>query len=515
MLPPVRVDRDSDDVIGAVRRAVGAEALFEAREGFTLTGIRTLPGARDPDERGAAPGERGTALPTILSARSNGDFLISTGSGEDASTRGFDGRDAWIADGRGVTRAVDLGSRETLLLDGWLRSQLWLAPGHQGLEVKLARGTPSDGAIRFEVRRPGEHVAAIVLVDESTMLPLEYTIERLGTVRRVAFEAWSTEAGLRLPVRLSEWQRGERVASDQFERRTPDTPPTFEMPTSRPSDVEFGTRAAALNTRIDPGGRYYVRAELDGKRALWLLLDTGFGANALSPRIAADSKLTPSGAVRLSGVSGFERSTIHEAVSLTLGPLTLHAPRFATIDTAHLSARAGFGVDGILGSPFFERAVVVLDGRAKTVSLFAPGALRTEGRAWARLFMDGSSPCLLGRIRAATVASPLLRYRLDTGSDDTLTVARWAVQRHDLDADRTRLRPTQLVGLFGELSGWRTKVAALEFGGIERRGMDVTLLTDEQPGPLADPWLAGNLGARALVGKRVVLDVARRRLAID
>ncbi|MEL6430876.1 MAG: retropepsin-like aspartic protease [Planctomycetota bacterium] len=499
------MDPDAASLVEAVRRAVGAEALFEAREGVTLAGRRLRAGA-DPDDEGR---------PIVLSARPNGDFLLASGSGGGALTRGFDGQDAWVATGRGVARTLAFGAREVQLLDGWLRAQLWLVPGAQGLDVELERGTEPGAPPTLRVARPDAHLFARVTIDPATKLPLEYAIERHGAVRRVAFEEWTEEGGVLLPARTAEWYDGELTFEDVYLRRTPGSPPTFAPPASRPEDAEFTGGGAPLPTRQDPGGRYYVRATLNGERPVWLLLDTGFGSSALSARAGAEAGLETIGSARLSGVGGAGRRTFLAAASLRVGPLELADPHFAAIDTAHLSARAGFEVDGILGAPLFERAVVVLDGRAGAVSLFPPGALRAEDVRWSRLLVDGTAPCVAGTVRPGTVSTPPLWFRLDTGSDDTLTVARWAVRRHDLAADRTRLRPTQLAGLFGLVDGWRTKVAALEFGGTTRRGVEVTLLTGEAPGPLADPWIAGNLGTRALVGLRVVLDLARGRVAID
>ena len=42
----------------------------------------------------------------------------------------------------------------------------------------------------------------------------------------------------------------------------------------------------------------------------------------------------------------------------------------------------------------------------------------------------------------------------------------------------------------------------------------VTLVRDGAPGPLSDPWIAGNAGTRLLRGRRVVLDLGAQRLAI-
>ena len=41
----------------------------------------------------------------------------------------------------------------------------------------------------------------------------------------------------------------------------------------------------------------------------------------------------------------------------------------------------------------------------------------------------------------------------------------------------------------------------------------ITLVRDDVPGPLSDPWIAGNAGTRLLRGQRSVLDLRSGRLA--
>lgn len=505
--PPVRVERETFDVLTDVRAAMGTDVLFGLREGLTQAGTRTRPTA-DGGER---------VQPLVVAAHPSGDFLVTTGIGDDATTRGFDGEDTWTLDGKGVARSVGLGAREAMLLDGWLRTQLWLMPGGMGLEVEVSKRASDADVLVLEVQRPNAPTAAVVRIDRATMLPLEYVIERFGNERRVAFEEWSELDGLLLPSRVSEWHGGALVAVDRLERRTVGVPASFALPASRPSDVAFDAEMRPIDTRIDAGGRFYVRAEIDEQHSLWVLLDTGFGAHALSALAAERAGLVGEGTARLAGVGGDGTGRWVTAESVRIGALTLHSPSFATLDTAHLSARAGFQVDGVLGAPLFERAVVVLDSRAALASVHPPGRLAAAGTqlSWSGLALDGSAPCVQGRVKGSLFESPQLWFRLDTGSDDTLTVAHWAVDRFDLDADPTRLRSTALIGLFGEVTGWRAKLAAFEFAGLRRTGIDVTLLREDGIGPLSDPWIAGNLGMRALAGTRLVLDVGRRRVAVD
>ena len=42
----------------------------------------------------------------------------------------------------------------------------------------------------------------------------------------------------------------------------------------------------------------------------------------------------------------------------------------------------------------------------------------------------------------------------------------------------------------------------------------ITLMRDDVPGPLSDPWIGGNVGMRLLRERRTVLDLSSGRVAI-
>lgn len=496
--PPVRVEGEAFDVLERVRAAVGADALFEAREGLTLRGTRLVPGA-----------EQGRPLTVAL--RPSGSFLVAVGGEGGASTRGFDGADGWERRPSGIVRRLDLGAREHLLADGFLRTHLWLVPGTPRFDVRVDAERSGPEELVLALERDGGRLGATVRVARDTMLPTGYELARFGRVRRVAFADWDGPGGARFPRTVREFVDGELLHVDRVDRVVEGTPPTFAAPLSAAEDTLFTAGAPpAVATRMDERGRYFVRAELDGGRPGWFLVDTGFGAHALTRAAAEALGLPVDGSAHLAGAGGAAASSWCSAGELELGPMRVAAPRFALLEEAPAEDTVG-----ILGAPLFERAVVVLDDRSGSVSLFEPRAFRGDGLEWSPVARDGSAACVRGRVRGSRGWSTAQWLRLDTGSDDTLTVARWAVPVLGIEPDRTRLRPASLVGLFGRAEGWRTEVGGLEFAGASAEGADVFLLRDETEGPLSDPWIAGNLGAGALRGRRMVLDLPRERVSVS
>ncbi len=505
---PVRLENETFDILEEVRVAMGAPALFEAREGLTLRGVREMETAS-----GA------TSRPISVSCKPTGSFLLSIGGEVGASTRGFDGSDVWTRDTRGVVRRLGLGSRGAVLLDGQLRTFLWLRPGSEERIIEVVEGDSTDQRIALDVSHPTDPIAARVWIDRATMRLDSFEMNRLGRTRTVRFDDWSQENGLWLPLLVTELLDGELRHVDRFGARSAGTPSTFSAPRpTLPDDTIFEgrlDRPVTLPTRVDSGGRFYVNAAIGEGQSGWFLLDTGFGSHAIAEGHAARFGMMPLGTATLAGVGGAKASAWQMAGRVTVGPAAMLNQRFATLEGQFLTDRAGFDVHGVLGAPLFERLGVVLDERSGNASLFQPFRFRPRGVDWYPVAQDGSAPCIQGSVTSGRSRTPGLWLRLDTGSDDSVTVSRWAVDTYSL-IDRTRpLRPTSLRGLFGELQGWRVRLGALEFCGVRQRDLDATLLREESDGPLADPWIGGNLGMGALRGRRVIIDLAHGQIAVS
>ncbi|MFT5732354.1 MAG: hypothetical protein ACJA2W_001556 [Planctomycetota bacterium] len=519
--PPVRVITPMRGLLQEIQDAVGTQALFAERNGLTYAGTRVYPAKDETDQA--------VERPLSLSLRPNGGFLLSVGTEEASAAQGYDGRAAWTLSPRGIVRELGLGAREFLIVDGWLRTHLWLTPGDTRFDVTPVKPTSGSPTIELQLKRVSEPIEATVIVDAASRRPASYSVERGGRVRTVAFGDWRNDDGVWFPYEMTESIDGVELFTDRYARRTIGTPRTLGTPRSLPSDSTFAADAldpggATVSARVDRGGRFYVRASIDGLDEAWMLLDTGFSSHALHVGLAESLGIQTGEIAQLQGVSGAGTGTWTEISQLTVGPLTLSSPRLITVDTSFLSSRAGFEVAGILGAPLFERAVVTLDEPRARVSLHDPQGFDRRGLTWAPLIRDGSSPCIAGRLIQEGQASPGLWFRIDTGSDDTVTVAEWASQEFNLVGDRTTLRTTRIEGAFGTILGWRRALERIELGpGSGRDGEaeltlirpEVTLLRSSEPGPLSDPWIAGNLGTRALSGCRVVLDVSAARIAVQ
>ncbi len=489
----------SNEALVLVQRALGVDRLGVGTPGVSLQGTR---------ERA------GTSLPVELNVWPGGAFQLAVGDGNARSERGCDGAEAWATDTRGVTRKQELGGGEFLMLEGWARTQQWL--GELARRRWSARPDPATSdALQLVHRTSGAQVT--VTLDPETRRPARFSWERLGRRRAIALEDWRQRGGRWLPMTVTETVDGDVVLVDRFERHSRPRRAVARRPASRPQDVTFQGAGGVLprsQVRFDQGGRAYVNANVDGSLDAWMLLDTGFGSHVISEAGATRLSLRPLSSVALHGVSGTARTARLQGDSLRLGALTQRAPTFVELDTAFLSERAGFIVDGVLGAPLFDRTVVVIDDLRGRLEVHDPDQFDAPGLPWQPVRFDGTAPCVPGRVRANGADTPLLWFRLDTGSDDTLTVSRWAVRAHGLAGDRAGLAPRRLAGPFGEIRGWRSSASVVLLAGANMGRQVITLMRDDVPGPLSDPWIAGNAGTRLLRGQHTVLDLRSGRMAV-
>ena len=530
---PVRVITPSKSTFQEIRDAVGTEALFRERDGLTFAGTRSYPS----ESESKGPVER----PVSLSLRPTGAFLLSVGGEDAASAFGFDGRVTWTLNPRGIASEVGLGAREHQLADGWLRTLLWLTPGDERFALTPLEQRTDAVALAFQLKRIGEPIEATLLVDASTKRPLSYSITKNSRVRTVAFGDWRLTEGVWFPHQMTESLDDVTLHVDHLERRTRGTPRTLAKPRSLPTDVTFQSAATpgaeTVDARVDQGGRFYVRAAVGSLEDAWMLLDTGFGSHALHMELAESIGLTKGDSAQLQGVSGAGSGFWVQADQLTVGAMRQRSPRLVTVDTTFLSKRAGFEVAGILGAPLFQRAVVTLDEPRGRVAIHDPRGFERRGLSWFPLTLDGTSPCVGGRIMADRRVTERLFFRLDTGSDDTVTISEWAARQFSLVGDRSSLRETRIEGAFGTILGWRKGLEGIDLGPVGEAALtstearresaiasapglrlihpEATLLRSSAPGPLSDPWIAGNLGTRALRGCRVVLDLSAARISIQ
>ena len=497
--PPVRTMPYREDVLTTARRAISLDALLEHAGAFELIGRRV---------------HGGTTTPFRFCFDTAGRSLFDL-SGPAPRAEGCDGLSSWSQDSSGLVRQLGLGAAERVRCEAWLRTGLWLDPWVPRFTSTLDRRQSTPERTALTLARPDTPFRATVWIDSATGLPLEYEIH--GERRRVRLEAFERVAGARLPQRYVHVLAGDVTIIEEVELTTPVGATFFGPPRAFARDTMFAARVSSrVESKLGADGRLYLRATLDGAEAVTLLFDSGFGASAIDRVLANRLGWEDHGAAALDGVGSRVESRWRRSGTLTVGPLTVADLEVVELDTRHASESAGFQVDGVLGADVLARATFEFEPASGALHLHDPARFeaRSEGREldWRPIALDGTALCIGGRIGE----SGPLWFRLDSGSNDTLSVAPWAVAELGLAPTIVGLESVFLVGPFGHIRGWRGALSNVELAGARLARMSATFLdpASGDAGLLDDRWIAGNLGLAALRSHRVILDLPRRRIAL-
>src|SRR5439155_23790249 len=112
-------------------------------------------------------------------------------------------------------------------------------------------------------------------------------------------------------------------------------------------------------------------------------------------------QLRRAGQVTIVGIAGEEPASVFDGPRIDFGDLFWTSRRVAAFPTAE--AGRGRRREGILGSGFFRRFVVVIDQRAQTVALHEPDTFKYSGEGEIlplRFKRGGSTPILAASLNA-------------------------------------------------------------------------------------------------------------------
>jgi hypothetical protein len=415
----------------------------------------------------------------------------------------------WRRDASGISRVVSLGAAERALLNDWWIDGRWLDRDAQlVVRVDTARSNVRELVLQLGLTNDGYHVQLVV--ERATYLPRALVEERPGGPRTVTLADWRAVDGFHYPYDITVERSGAPVARYEAEDVRPvRSGASFGASADAPSDAVFdGAVPARLAVRRGPHGQALVRPELDGHARGWFLLDTGTGMNCVDTLIADALGWPALGDVSVIGAAGAAEGAFRRGGALRLGPLRTDGQPWLAADLAPLAEGVGAPLAGLLGYDLFARAVVVLDLAGGVLELHDPATFELEGGAWQELTFDGTAPCA----RARFVDGPARWFRLDTGSADTVTFHAPTVRAFGLTNGRLDLRHVRLVGLGGELAGWRGALPWFELGGVRFERPEVTFAAPGA-GAFERALPAGNIGAGLLGSFRVVLDYTRSRVA--
>ncbi|MCA9000378.1 MAG: retropepsin-like domain-containing protein [Planctomycetes bacterium] len=432
----------------------------------------------------------------------------------------YDGDVLWVEASGAPSYPMTLTRTQLACSVEWILSGRWLAKAGSPFQSRFDRSVSKQGEPGFELQLLEGGPETSISLDPLALHPKELVIEGRTDSLHMELQDWRTRRGFAWPYTIRIRNKG----------RAPTILTTTEI-TFEPSELalqETATREAhlegvsfvplasrAIPLKRSASGHLLARPSLMGKEVGWFLIDTGTGVNCLDHQTIKalpdflSSNPKDSRSISVVGLGGRVESRVVQGREFALGPLRIEHMEWVTLDLTGLQEIVGIPLAGVLGGDFFERAVVDLDLADGTLILHDPRTFDASLLPWRPLRFDGTTPC----VEASFDPDHSGWFRLDTGSDDTITFHAPWVRKLRLVDKATQLIPMRLKGIGGEISAVRGRIRWFELLG-QRFQKPMVTMVERATGPLANPDLYGNIGVGFFHGQRLVLDFHHHRIAL-
>ncbi len=421
---------------------------------------------------------------------------------------GFNGKDCWSTDLSGMPERLALHDLDRNTL--WLGMQTgrWFTRA-DALSVALARAKDPRNEVVLNIKQG--RMKAKLHVARDTWLPKSLESSDVSGPETWTFADYRSIAGLKVPGTVTLKQAGQtetyRVESI---RPAPEAPVSvYDFVATRPDDTKFDAATApGLAVKVAMTGHALVRPKINGQEIGWFIFDTGAAGTMMDPTPLAKLKLKRLSSVAVTSPRGNEQSSILQGASLALGPMTVAAPYFVTMDLAYVRDATGVDVVGIVGYDILSRCVAEMTLADDSIKLFDPKTYRLESGSWQSLMLNQSVPVVAATFEGGHKGL----FRIDAGSSGPNGVGNvifhspTVSELHLLKGrkvDKMNLGPTRVA---------MGKVAYFELAGHRFDNPKVVFALDRQ-GPLGDEYLEGNIGVDFLKPFHLVLDLPSKRVA--
>lgn len=505
---------------GFLRSAPAPVSIEEVRHGLGMTATDAITSTH----RIIVDGEYESAEGTGTFRRTydpDGRFEARTHpEGGTVQVKRFDGSTLWIESSVDGSYPMTPAHARLASSIEWVLGGRWLAPDDSPFDTEFLRRRNPDEGTRVRLRLAPDDFESHVVLDPITLEPAELLLEQRKGDVRLALRDWQTRRGFPWPYRIEIYgpkglQTTLRTTEVRFEPSLQAPKPvrrSWEQRSTTRFDRAAATKVPLRRTR---SGHWLVQPELEGREVGWFLVDTGTGVNCLDPQALAlvpgflDDSETHTEPISIIGLGGQVEGALGLGGALRLGPMVADRMEWVALDLKGLEDVVGERLAGVLGGELFERAILEIDVEAREITLHNPSEYDGSHLSWHPLRFDGSTPCVQGTFAPDHEGW----FRLDTGSDDTVTFHAPWVQKLSLTRRARNLVRMRLRGIGGEISAVQGRIRWFETLGQRFSSPRVTLV-EQATGPLANPDLVGNLGVGFLENQRLILDYPNHRVTL-
>jgi hypothetical protein len=279
----------------------------------------------------------------------------------------------------------------------------------------------------------------------------------------------------------------------------------------------FASGTSALRIPFEVSSNViFLRVRVNGSEPLWIILDTGANATLLDTNRAKTLGIKVSGGGEVEGVGETSVTAgMAKNVSFSLPGIDFQARVVVVLPLSNLNRYVGHVVDGVLGHDFFSRFVVEIDYAARVINVYDPKGFQYSGPGDSiPLELKDNGPSVHARLNLPGRAPVEGNFRIDTGGSHALILGTPFVKTQKILESMSTTIAAPSAGIGGETSMRLGRVQNLQLGrfALER---PVTGLAQSAKGALANPDLAGNIGAGILRRFKVIFDYRNHRMMLE
>jgi len=260
----------------------------------------------------------------------------------------------------------------------------------------------------------------------------------------------------------------------------------------------------------------YVRGTVNASDSLWFFVDTGAGSNVISAGAVPRFGLRTEGLGEAHGAGGTVAARRVVGATIRIAGLEFGDVLTASIPLESVATQVGLPVEGIVGSPLFQNAVVEFDYARSVLVVHAPGSFHYAGpgKPVPIEIRANQHPYVKAAVTLQGGKPITESFVIDTGSAAALILGpQFVDQHHALDS-----LPRSVTGRSGGVGGSSFnqvgRVASLALGPYTLE-QPITTFMQKTGGTISDAIASGNIGGDILRRFKVIFDYKGKTMTLE
>ena len=430
----------------------------------------------------------------------------------------FDGRAAFMRDQNGMVLEMTGSDRKSLVNTAYYIGSSYLLDNRMGGTTVLSGDTLINGCDYLIFTAVPEQGDSLWLFYNRDSARIDIALERVDDILAYTFYMdYRDVDGFNMPFRYRVESDVEQLNSiidiQEIEINCPVDDSAFvlrEIPFARysfPGDAD-----SVVTDFIFHKGHIYLKASVNGGRAVFFILDSGAGINTLDRGYAEELGIEFAGDFATKGVSGYESAAVTPVDSIRIGDISLYNQTFGVVNVSDfipLKQDQQFG--GLLGYDFLALMPVRVDYVRKKLIIYNPEKFVPPNSEFALDFDFAMKIPVI----TAVIDSVEGRFMVDLGNSLGLILHKSFVDRHNLIdgfSDIKELR-SSIGGIGGSASSFGATAGSMRLGSAKLRNIPI-LVAESKGGIIKSREVDGNIGNFMLQDFSVILDYSNKKIYI-